>query len=344
MAQRVVITSYTPNLDFGESLAKDMGVELKKGMWVTEEDLIENTGNADAVICSGPSQPWTSRVIESLAKCRILASLSIGYDRIDMNAASRLGMAVTNVPDFCVEEVSTQSLALLLALARRLLPIDRAVRDKQVLITPVERDLIARYGYPIFRLSEQTLGIVGMGRIGTALAVKARGLGMRMIAYDPYVLEGVMLSHHVRPVDFDTLLRESDYISINAALNDETRNMIDHRAFERMKRTCYLVNTARGGIIDDAALVTALQEGKIAGAGLDATAEEPLSPGNPLLGMPNVILSGHSGWYSTTADSGPGYWQKAMVQVIMALKGQWPSYAVNPEIKRQWLEKWGKGR
>jgi D-3-phosphoglycerate dehydrogenase len=344
MAERIVITSYNPNLDFGESLVKDMGIELKKGMWVTEEDLIENAGNADAVICSGPSQPWTSRVIESLVRCRILASLSIGYDRIDVDAASRLGMAVTNVPDFCVEEVSTQSLALLLALARRLLSIDRAVREKQVLISPVERDLIARYGYPIFRLSEQTLGIIGLGRIGTALAVKARGLGMRMIAYDPYVLEGVMLSHHVRPVDFDTLLRESDYISINAALTDETRNMIDHKAFERMKHTCYLINTARGGIVDHAALVKALQEGEIAGAGLDATAEEPMSPGNPLLGMPNVILSGHSAWYSTTADSGPGYWQKAMVQVIMALKGKWPTYAVNPEIKRQWLEKWGKER
>jgi D-3-phosphoglycerate dehydrogenase / 2-oxoglutarate reductase len=344
VAHRIVITSYNPTLDFGESLVKDMGVELRKGMWSTEEDLIANTADADAVIGCSPLQPWTSRVIESMARCRIIASLSIGYDRIDVGAASRLGMAVTNLPDFCVEEVSTQSLAFLLALARRLLPIDRAVREKQITITPVDREKIARYGNPVYRLSEQTLGIIGLGRIGTALAVKARGLGMRIIAYDPYVLEGVMLSHHVTSVDFDTLLRQSDYISINAALNDETRNMIDRKAFEKMKRTAYLINTARGGIVEPAALVEAIQEGKIAGAGLDTTAEEPLSPGNPLLGMPNVILTGHSAWYSTTSDSGPGYWQKGMVQVMMALQGRWPTYAVNPEIKRQWLQNWGKGR
>jgi D-3-phosphoglycerate dehydrogenase len=249
-------------------------------------------------------------------------------------------MAVTNIPDFCIEEVSSQALALLMALNRRLFPIDRAVREKQVLITPTQRDLIAQHVYPIFRISEQTLGILGLGKIGTALAVKARGLGMRIIAYDPYVLEGVMLSHSVEPVDFDTLLRDSDILSINASLSDETRNIIDKNALSKMKPTSYLINTARGEIIDHSALIDALQKGIIAGAGLDATSEEPLSIGNPLLDMPNVILSAHSGWYSTTSDSASGYWQKAMVQVIMALKGQWPTYGLNPEIKKQWIEKW----
>lgn len=120
--------------------------------------------------------------------------------------------------------------------------------------------------------------------------------------------------------------------------------MIDRKAISKMKPTCQIINTARGGIVDHAALVEALQEEKLGGAGLDATAEEPLSPGNPLLGLPNVILSAHTGWYSTTSDSGPGYWQKAMVQVMMALRGQFPTYAVNPEIKGPWVQKWGKER
>ena len=180
-----------------------------------------------------------------------------------------------------------------------------------------------------------------MGKIGTALAVKARGLGMRIIAYDPYVLEGVMLIHRIEPVDFDTLLKDSDILSINASLNDETRNIIDKNALRKMKPTSCLINTARGEIIEHSDLIEALQKLTIAGAGLDVTSEEPLSIGNPLLDMPNVILSAHSGWYSTTSDSATGYWQKAMEQVIMALKGRWPIYGLNPEIKKQWIEKWG---
>jgi D-3-phosphoglycerate dehydrogenase len=341
MAYKVVLTVHSTGLDFGETLLKGLDVDLKSGMWQTEDDLIENTRGADAVICSGPVQPWTPRVIRSLLKCRILASLSVGYDRIHLETASQLGMAVTNIPDFCIEEVSSQALALIMALNRRLFSIDRAVREKQVLITPTQRDLITQHVYPIFRISEQTLGILGLGKIGTALAVKARGLGMRIIAYDPYVLEGVMLSHGVEPVDFVTLLKDSDILSINASLSDETRNVIDKNALKKMKPTSYLINTARGEIIDHSALIEALQKGIIAGAGLDVTSEEPLSIGNPLLDLSNVILSAHTGWYSTTSDSAPGYWQKSMVQVIMALKGQWPTYGLNPEIKKQWLYKWG---
>jgi len=282
---------YIDGLDFGEVLLKEMDAELKSGMWFTEEELIENTRDADAVICSGPVQPWTSRVIKSLSKCRILASLSIGYDRIHVETASQLGIVVTNIPDFCTEEVSCQALALIMALNRRLFSIDRAVREDRVYITPIKRDLIAQHAYPIFRMSEQTLGIIGLGKIGTALAVKARGLGMRMIAYDPYVLEGVMLTHGVEPVDFETLLKESDYISINASLNDETRNMIDSEAFQKMKPTCYVINTARGEIIDQSALIEALQKGTIAGAGLDAAPEEPLSKNNPLWAIVVTFLA-----------------------------------------------------
>ena len=188
----------------------------------------------------------------------------------------------------------------------------------------------------------QTLGIIGLGKIGTTVALKAKGLGLRVIAYDPYVLGAVMMSRGVEPVDLDTLLRESDYVSINAALTDETRNLINLDAFRKMKPTCYLINTARGGIVQQSALLEALEKGLIAGAGLDVTADEPIKAGNPILKFPNVILTGHSAWYSEAADSNAEYWHKAMTQVVSALKGEWPIYAVNPEIKDKWLERWGK--
>jgi D-3-phosphoglycerate dehydrogenase len=190
-------------------------------------------------------------------------------------------------------------------------------------------------------LSEQTTGIVGFGKIGTAVALKARGLGLKVIAHDPYVFGAVMKSHGVEPVDFDTLLREADYISINAYLSDETRGMFDDKSFSIMKPTAYLINTARGQIVDQPALVKALQEGRIAGAGLDVTAREPIPADDPILSCPNVILTGHSAWYSMTSDSAAEHWRKAMGQIAVALQGEWPIYAVNLDVKLKWLEKWG---
>ena len=342
MNYKVVNTIYSPDTDFGEEYLKDLDVNLINGQWRGEDELIENAADADAIICAGPGQPWTSRVINTLSRCRILASLSIGYDRIDVAAATECGIVVTNVPEFCVEEVSNQAIALLMALNRRLIPIDRAVREKQIhLITP-NRKGIADYAQPVQRLQEQTLGIIGFGKIGTTVALKAKGLGMRVIAYDPYVFGAVMRSHRAEPVDFDTLLRESDFVSINAFLNDETREMIGYEEFKRMKSTCYLINTARGEIVDQAAMIRALNEGLIAGAGLDVTAVEPIPKDDPILKIPNVILTGHSAWYSSASDSNAEYWHKAMIQIAAALRGEWPIYTVNPEVKQTWHHRWGK--
>jgi D-3-phosphoglycerate dehydrogenase len=341
MGFKVVNSIYNPLMDYGEHQLASLDVSLAKGYWRTEEDLIQNTSDADGVICA-PGQPWTPRVIRSLSRCRILASSAIGYDMIDLNAAAGRGIVVTNVPDYCIDEVSNQVIALLMALARRLFPIDKGVREKQAHIIPGNREVVEGLAYPVFRLSDQTIGILGFGRIGTAVALKARGLGMRVISHDPYVFGAVMKIHGAEPVDLDTLLRNSDYISINAYLSEETRGMFDDGAFKKMKPTSYLINTARGGIVDQPALVRALQEGRIAGAGLDVTAIEPIPFDDPILTCPNVILTGHSAWYSVTSDSAPEHWHKAMGQIAVALQKKWPIYAVNPEVKQQWLEKWGK--
>jgi len=164
---------------------------------------------------------------------------------------------------------------------------------------------------------------------------------MRVIAYDPYVFSGVMASHGVKPVALDTLLDESDYVSLHTPLTEETANMISYPQFERMKRTAYFMNTARGGCVDEAALIRALEKGLIAGAGLDVNATEPINADNPLLKMTNVILTGHSAGASLSAD--PEVFGKPMVQVVKALKGQWPEYAINQEVRKAWWARWVKG-
>lgn len=341
MAFKVIHTYALHGVDHGDELLKSFNTTLVKGVWSTEDEIIRNTKDADAVIGSVASQPFTRRVLESLTNCRILAGIAIGFDQVDLEAATEYEIAVTNVPDYCLDEVSGLAIGFMLALGHKMFQIDKAVRERQINFTG-GRQAVEEIGYPMFRMREQTLGIVGLGKIGTATALKARGLGMKVIAYDPYVLEGVMSSHGVEPVDLETLLRESDFISLHTPLTPETHNMINYNEFKHMKPTCYFINTARGGCVDEPGLIRALQDGLIAGAGIDVTVEEPIGADNPLITMPNVILTGHSAFYSTTSDKELFY--KPMTQVVMALKGEWPIYGLNPQIREGWLEKWTRDR
>ena len=342
MRIKVINTIYSPDLEFGEELLDEIDADLINGRWLDEDSLITNSTEADAIICSGPIQAWTPRVIQSLPRCRILASLGIGYDSIHLETATEMGIVVTNIPDYCIDEVSSHAMALTLALGRKLFQIDKTVREQNINFVPPRRKTISAHLNPIYRSRGQVFGILGLGKIGTATALKAKALGFRLIAYDPYVLDEVMRSHGVEPVDFDTLLRKSDYVSLHAWLSDETRHMLGTEAFKKMKPSAFLINTARGEIVDQDALVRALKDNRLAGAGLDVTADDPISKDNPMLAMDNVIFSGHSAWYSTTSDSGVMFWHKAMGQVVQALRGQWPTYAVNPEVKGRWLKRWGR--
>lgn len=341
MTYRVVNTIQLPGVDFGRNLLEELKADFIEGPGRTEAEILSIAADADAVICSGPVQPWTAQVIDALKHCRIIASLGVGYDRIDLEAANRNGIVVTNIPDYCIDEVATQTIALVLALGRRLFWVDNRVRNAHVNFVPPNRRALDTGIRPVFRMRDQTVGILGFGKIGTATAMKAKGLGMRVMACDPYVFDAVMQSHGVEPVDFSTLLSKADYLCINAALNAETKGLFDAAAFEAMKPTAFLVNTARGEIVVERDLVLALQEGRIAGAGLDVTAQDPVPEGDPILNLPNVILTGHSAWYSETADSETHFWHRAMDQVMAALQGLWPEYAVNVEVRKEWLEKWG---
>ena len=205
--------------------------------------------DADAVIGVVSIQPFNRRLLTALSRCRVIAGIGIGYDKTDLEAATELGIAVTNVPDYCLDEVSGLAITYMLALGHRLLQIDRAVRERRIAFT-MDKKALDEIACPMFRMRDQTLGIVGLGKIGTVTALKARGLGMRVIAYDPYVLRPVMESRGVKPVDFDTLLRESDFVTIHTPLTSETRNMFGYEQFKKMKRTAYFINTARGGCVD----------------------------------------------------------------------------------------------
>jgi D-3-phosphoglycerate dehydrogenase len=339
MSFKIVHIFALPGADLGEKLLDPLDANLVKGLWRTEDDIIKHTKGADAVIGAVSIQPFTRRVLESLVNCRVIAGIAVGFDTVDLEAATEYGMVVTNVPDYCIDEVSGMALALMLALGHKLFPADKSVRERHFSFTR-NREALTEVLYPVFRMRGQTLGIIGLGRIGTATALKARGLGMRVIAYDPYVLGPVMESRGVEPVGLDTLLRESDFISLHTPLTSDTRGMIGYDEFKRMKPTCYFINTARGGCVDQGALIRALEKDLINGAGIDVTAEEPIAADNPLIKMPNIILTGHSAYYSTVAEM--ELFHKPVSQAVLALRGQWPPYAVNPDVKGRWLEKWGK--
>jgi D-3-phosphoglycerate dehydrogenase len=343
MSFKVVNAAHVPGLDMGEKLLEHLDATLVNGFWRTEDELISNTADADAVLCAAPLQPFTRRVLGQLDKCRILASFGLAYDRVDLVAANEYGIVVTNTPGYCIDEVSDHAIALMLALGRKLFQLVKAVKERQARFVPFDRKAIEEIANPpVFRMRNQTVGIIGLGSIGTATALKAKGLGMRVIGYDPYILEGVLASRGIEPVGLDTLLKESDFVIIHALVTKETRGMLGYEEFKKMKPTSYLINTSRGDILDQPAIIKALQEGLIAGAGLDVTVDEPVATDNPLLKMPSVILTGHSAWYSAVTDSGPEFWYMPMSQVILALKGEWPPYAVNPQAKDRWKEKWGK--
>lgn len=342
---KIVITMFIPGVDLGEDLAKEEGIEFEKrqcasGSNSSEDEVIAAAQDADVVITN--LQPFTRRVIERLPRCRALSAIGIGYDWIDVAAATDHGVMVTNVPDYCLEEVSDHALTLLLACARKLTRIHDAVRAGKW-DQPVPVQIRQKIQPPMFRLRGQTLGVVGFGNIARTLVPKATGVGLRVIAHDPYVRQGVAEGLGVELVGLDRLLQESDYVSLHAALTPANRHMLGWEQLKKMKPTAYLINTARGPLIDEEALCKALSEGIIAGAGLDVTEEEPPKPDNPLLKLDNVIITAHSAQYSNQAEV--DVWRRPTENAVTILKGEWPrgavSPVVNPQVREKFEARWG---
>jgi D-3-phosphoglycerate dehydrogenase len=247
------------------------------------EELLPHVADADALIVG--FAPITRQIIERLSRCRVISRYGIGVDMVDLNAATERGIIVANVPDYCIEEVSTQTIAFLLCLNRHVISQDRYVHTGKWAYPPEA---------PPARLSTQVLGTVGLGNIGREVACKAQALGLRVLAYDPYVKPEQVASLGVRLVGLEELLRESDYVSLHCPLNAETRHLIGAAQLALMKPTAYLLNMARGPVVDQAALYDALVNKKIAGAALDVLEKEPPDPQDPILALQNVILTPHS--------------------------------------------------
>ena len=299
-----------------EALLRGAGVEIRLHQAQAEDDVIAVAKEADGLILQYAR--ITGRVLDALPRCRVVARYGVGYDTIDVEAAAARGVVACNVPDYCMQEVSDHALALTLALWRGIVLYDRAIRIGT---------WSAEMKKPMARLAGRVLGIIGLGRIGSQLARKAAGVGMTVIGCDPYLADW---PQGVRRVDLDTLLREADVVSLNLPLNAETRHLISEAALRKMKPTALLVNTARGGVLDTAALCRALQEGWIGGAALDVLEQEPIAPDSPLLSLPNVILAPHAAWYSQ--ESIVDLKRKTAEAVLAVLRGQRPYSVVNPQV------------
>ena len=284
-----------------------------------EEELIEKARDADGLIVV--DSPVNRRVMAAMKRLKVVLRTGVGVDVIDVDAATELGVAVISVPDLWIREVANHALALLLACNRKLRLLDNAVRsgDWLPIIPP-----------PVGSLHGETLGLVGLGRIGGALARRAAAMEMSILAHDPYLPASVFDELGVESVSFDDLLGRSDYVSIHSPRTDETSHLFGEEAFTRMKPTAYLINTSRGPIIDEAALIEALQEGRIAGAGLDVLEKEPPDPDNPLLKMDNVVLTPHSSYYSDAAIAELPV--RCGQEVARVLTGRRPINLVNPEV------------
>jgi D-3-phosphoglycerate dehydrogenase len=293
-----------------------IGVELILAQVQEERELIRACREADGLL--NQYAPLTRRVLENLPNCKVVSRYGVGVDSVDLKAATDLGIIVANVPDYCMDEVADQTVSMLLGLIRKTAFFDQKVKSGQ---------WDFRQGIPIYRTRGKTLGLIGCGKIGLEVAKRISAFGLRVIAFDPYIEK----PHEVIELkDIDTVLKESDFISIHCPLNDSTRHLIGDEAFKKMEKRPILINTSRGPIIDEKALIQALKEGLISGAGLDVLEKEPPDSQNPLLKMENVILTPHVSFYSVESIS--ELKRRTAKNVSEVLMGRRPNSVVNREV------------
>jgi D-3-phosphoglycerate dehydrogenase len=310
-----VADSVFPDLEPAKRVLSSIDAELTLAQQPTPEGIVAVAKDADALLVTYAK--ITAEIIEQLSKCRIISRFGIGVDNVDLDAATRAGIFVTKVPDYCIDEVSDHAMALLLSLIRKIPSSSARSHGGTWAMKAV---------VPIHRIRGATLGLVGFGRIPQLVTPKAQAFGMKVIAFDPYASDEAFAHFGVQRVDFSQLLNESNHISIHCPLTPETKNLFDAQAFARMKPGSYVVNTARGNIVDEEALAAALDAGQLAGAALDVMAIEPPTA-SPLYGRDNVILTPHTSFYSE--ESLIELQTKAACEVQAVLSGRAPKNPVN---------------
>ncbi len=321
---KIVVTDYVEeNLDWELQQFNQAGIEFEihQGIFASPEELISYCRQADVVVVN--MAKMNKQVIDGLEQCRLLIRHGIGYDNVDVDAAAQKDIPVVNIPDYCVPEVAEQTLALLLSAGRRMPEQMEAFRISTAKETwdfsPIPR---------VRRISGKTVGIIGFGRIGSAVHRMLEGFDVRRLVSDPYITEERKKECGVVHTALDKLAEESDFICVNAALNGETLHLLDADLFSKMKPECIVVNTARGGLIDQAALAAALKEGRIAGAALDVFEHgEPPPLDNPLISCPNIIMTPHYSWAS---EESAWIIRKDIVRIIIDFfNGTDPEHIVN---------------
>jgi len=320
MGFKVAFTDYYyPDLSAEREVFSGTGIEIAdyNGKCKTEEDTIKFVKDADAIVTQ--FTPITANVINNLERCKIIVRYAIGLDIIDIEAASNKGIMVANVPDYCVEEVANQAMALMLGVLRKLTVMDREVRQGNWSYKKAE---------PLYRLSEMNLGIIAFGKIAQEFVKRARGFNFKNIyVHDPYFKPDQSFSD-IEFVSLEELLKESDVVSIHAPATEKTKNMINKDTLSLMKDGSFLINTSRGALINEEDLAVALKIGKLAGAGLDVLKKEDITLDNPLLEIENVIITPHMGWYSVNSIA--ELQKKVAQQVREALLESKPTYWANP--------------
>jgi D-3-phosphoglycerate dehydrogenase len=320
MTRKVLITDYVwPTTDPEREVLEADGIELVIAPDTSESTLAELAKDVDAIMFCFAQV--TAKVLEAAEKCKIAARYGIGVDNVDIAKATELGIVVTNVPDYCMDEVTDHALAMILALNRRLVPHTSSV------VAGGWNDVALNQ--PMHRTRGATLGIVGYGRIGRSLGAKAVGFGMEILAYDPMIEVGSDVEG-VTAVSLDHLLAKSDFVSLHVPLIPTTQNMISAPELAKMKAGSIIVNCARGGLIDEDALAASLASGHTAGAGLDVVEPAPPSSDSALIQQENVIITPHTAFFSQASTL--ELEQRTAQEVVRVLAGEKPKNLINPDV------------
>ena len=316
----VLVTDYAwPSLDIEREILAAVDAELLVAESGDEDELVALAPRARAILTNWKRVPPAA--LDAAPDCLVVSRYGVGLDNIPVDRATELGILVTNVPDFCLEEVSDHAMALLLACARRVVTFASSTRSG-------EWNLELGRGLP--RLRGQTLGLVGLGNIARTLIPKAQGFGLEVIAYTPRLTRETAPPGVTVAASLDELLATADYVSLHAPSTPETRGLIGEAELRAMKPTAYLVNTSRGALVDESALARAIEERWIAGAAVDVLTQEPPDADNPLLGLDGVIVTPHAAFYSEVAIA--ELEAKAARNVADVLAGRVPHTVVNPEV------------
>jgi len=337
MSFKVVMVVPNPMLPHDEEDYRQIGAEFVTRPCQTEDEIIAAARDADFVLTF--KLPFTRKVIEKLNRCKLIYNIGTGYETIDLAAATEHGICVSYPDGYCTEEVAEHTMALILACARKLFPLGKAVREGKW-DSYEKREIRFKILPPMFPLKGRTLGLIGFGRIARRLVPKAKGFELSIIAFDPYLPAGIFEEFGVESVAFDYLLANSDFISIHAAFTAEARHMLGMEQFQQMKPTAYLINCARGDFVDEQALYTALTQGYIAGAALDVIQTSGIGADHPLLQLKNLIITPHTAHYSE--QSVVKMRRRPYEEIARVVNGEWPQWLINTEVKANFQSRWGK--